>query len=226
MWQTDWAESPRQTADIEGHRLPLWSLIAVRSAYLLSWSEHCIECAVPDCYALCPLYVSRRDRKCARFKNGISPNPQYPGLFQFGAEIEFRRWGKLESTFGFGSVKPRQARLLDRIDRCFLHAIRPISSVARGVSPKLRMNGAYAVLRERLLQAYYSSRREDFDEFVIEVWNLAVSTCTTRPRMLANTAEIPHFHFAGARQVDPPDSGRLNEHRSLWGIWNDPRLSR
>jgi FkbH-like protein len=174
MWQTDWAEPPRQTANINIDA-PLVSTLepaAVRSAYLLSWSEHCIECAVPDCYALCPLYVRRRDRKCARFKNGISPNPQYPGLFPFGAEIEFRRWGKLESNFGFGSVKPPQARWLDRIDRGFLRRIRPISSLFRRVSPYLRMNGAYAVVRERLLQAITRGQREDFDEFVIEVWNL------------------------------------------------------
>ena len=96
--------------------------------------------------------MRRRDRKCARFKNGISPNPKYPGLFPFGAEIEFRRWGKLESTFGFGSVKPWQARLLDRIDRNFLRCIRAVPSLFRGVSPYLRINGAYAVFRERLLQ--------------------------------------------------------------------------
>jgi FkbH-like protein len=172
MWQTDWAEPPRQTAKMEDPQVSTLEPAAVRSAYLLSWSEHCVECTVPDCYALCPLYVGRRDRKCARFKNGISPNPQYPGLFPFGAEVEFRRWGKLESNFGFGSVKPRQARLLDWIDRGVLRCIRPVSSLFRRVSPYLRMNGAYAVLRERLLQVVAHGRREDFDEFVIEVWNL------------------------------------------------------
>jgi FkbH-like protein len=175
MWQTDWAERPRQTADKEEPQEPQVSILepaAVSSAYLLSWTEHCIECAVPDCYALCPLYVRRRDRKCARFKNGISPNPKYPGLFPFGAEIEFRRWGKLESSFGFGSVKPWQARWLDRMDRGLLRCIRPVSSLFRGVSPYLRINGAYAVYREQLLQVMTRGRREEFDEFVIEVWNL------------------------------------------------------
>ena len=172
MWQTDWADRPRQTANPEGPQISTLAPAGVRSAYLLSWCEHCIECAVPDCYALCPLYVRRRDRKCARFKNGIVRNPQYPGLFPFGAEIEFRRWGKLESTFGFGSLKPGQARWLDRMDRAFLRCIHPVSSLFRGLSPYLRLNGAYAVVRERLLQELTRGRREDFDEFVIEVWNL------------------------------------------------------
>src|ERR1039457_4523721 len=142
MWQTDWAERPQQASETEEPQTSILAYETVSSTYLLSWTEHCIECAVPDCYALCSLYVRRRDRKCARFKNGISPNPLYPGLFSFGAEIEFRRWGKLESTFGFGSVKPWQARLTDRIDRGFLRCIRPISSLFRCVSPYLRMNGA------------------------------------------------------------------------------------
>jgi FkbH-like protein len=172
MWQTDWAERPQQTANTEGPQSSTLAPATVSSAYLLSWNEHCIECAIPDCYALCPLYVRRRDRKCARFKYGIAPNPQYPGLFPFGAEIEFRRWGKLESSFGFGSVKPWQARWLDRIDRVFLRGIHSISSLFRGLSPYLRINGAYVVFRERLLQAITRGRKEDFDEFVIEVWNL------------------------------------------------------
>lgn len=172
MWQTDWAERPRQTADIEGPQVSTLEPATVSSAYLLSWAEHCIECAVPDCYALCPLYVRRRDRKCSRFKNGITPSPKYPGLYPFGAEIEFRRWGKLESSFGFGSVKPWQARWLDRMDRVLLQCIRPVSSLFRGVSPYLKINGAYAVFRERLLQVMTRGRTEEFDEFVIEVWNL------------------------------------------------------
>src|SRR5580700_9179056 len=90
MWQTDWAEQSGQTIPPEPPHSSALTPDSVTAAYLLSWTEHCIECAVPDCYALCSLYIQRRDRKCARFKNGIVPNPQYPGLFPYGAEIEFQ----------------------------------------------------------------------------------------------------------------------------------------
>lgn len=130
MWQTDWAEKPPGPSSTEAPHVSALSLDEISAAYLLFWNEHCIECAVPDCYALCPLYVSRRDRKCARLKYGIVPNSKYPGLFPYGAEVEFRRWGKIESTFGFGAVKPRAARVLDRMDRGFLQAIRPLSSLS------------------------------------------------------------------------------------------------
>jgi len=172
MWQTDWAEQPGQSISHESPQVSGLAHDAVSAAYLLSWAEHCIECAVPDCYTLCSLYVQRRDRKCARFKFGILPNPQYPGLFPYGAEIIFRRWGKLESTFGFGAVTPARARSLDRADRTVLNGIRPVSSVIRGMSPHYRVNGAYAVFREKLLHGLTSGRTQTFDEFVIEVWNL------------------------------------------------------
>jgi len=152
MWQTDWADRSRQRADMATPQLSALRPAAVSSTYLLFWMEHCIECAVPDCYKVCPLYVARLDRKCARLKNGILPNPQYPGLFPFGAEVEFRRWGKLESNFGLGSLKPRHARVTYRIDRLFLQCIRPVSSLLRGISPYRRLNGAYALFRERVLQ--------------------------------------------------------------------------
>ena len=172
MWQTDWSETPQEQADSAQPYVSTVESSLIATTYLLSWTEHCVECAVPECYALCPLYVRRLDRKCARFKNGIFPNPNYPGLFRFGAEIQFRRWGKLESTFGFGSVDVFQARLLDGINRKLLRGIRPVSWFFREVSPALRLNGAYAVFRERLLQRVTRSRRDNFDEFLIEVWNL------------------------------------------------------
>lgn len=172
MWQTDWAEAPPKQAHNEPLQASAIDLSSIASTYLLSWTEHCIECAVPDCFSVCPLYVRRRDRKCARFKNGIFPNPNYSGLFPYGAEIEFRRWGKLESTFGYGSVSVSRSRSLDRIDRRLLRAIRPISSFLRPVNPALRLNGAYCVGRERLLQGMTRRRKSDFDEFLIEVWNL------------------------------------------------------
>ena len=172
MWQTDWDEKPREIGDIEKPRVSTLSPHDIGSSYCLYWVEHCIECALPDCFKVCPLYVARRDQKCARFKSGISPNWQYPGLFDYGAEIEFRRWGKLEANFGFGAMKPEQARSIDRIDRGVLRFLRPISSLFSAISPKLRFNGAYAVSRELLLQRFTRRRKDSFDEFVIEVWNL------------------------------------------------------
>jgi FkbH-like protein len=172
MWQTDWAEGARLTQHAEWEAISELAPSAVDSVYLLHWVEHCTECAVPECYKSCPLYMPRRDRKCARFKKGIFPNPQYSGLFPYGAEIQFRRWGKLESTFGFGAVTPARAQWLDRVDRALLRGVGATSSMMRGISPNYRLNGGYSVLREQFLRFVARPRREEFDDFIVEVWNL------------------------------------------------------
>src|SRR5437868_8904587 len=127
MWQTDWAEQTDQSSDVFANP-PVLSPAEVESVYALYWTEHCIECAVPRCYQTCPLYVSRRDRKCARFKRGIVPNRSFPGLFPYGAEIQFRRWGKLEAQLGCGTFTPGVIRLVDGLDRICSSAVRALSS--------------------------------------------------------------------------------------------------
>jgi len=171
MWQTDWASATQDKTNAGNQRLSTLLPGEVVSVYSLFWMEHCVECAVPDCYTMCPLYVERQDRKCARFKKGISPNRQYPGLFDYGAEVEFRRWGKLEANFGVGALSAAQARLFDGADRFVLQTIHPVSSLFSGLSPKRLLNGAYAELRKASLQAL-RLRKQTYDEFVIEVWNL------------------------------------------------------
>ncbi len=171
MWQTDWAPATQnQTNSGEPHSSTLVPA-EIGAVYSLFWMEHCVECAVPDCYRMCPLYLQREDQKCARFKRGISPNWQYPGLFEYGAEVEFRRWGKLEANFGVGALTAGQARLLDNVDRSVLRIIRPVSSLFSGLSPKRRLNGGYGILRDSCLQAL-RLRKQSYDEFVIEVWNV------------------------------------------------------
>src|SRR5579872_1847616 len=171
MWQTDWASAPQGRTEVGDRQSPRLVPREIASLYSLFWMEHCVECAVPDCYKMCPLYVERQDQKCARFRTGISPNWQYPGLFDYGAEVEFRRWGKLEANFGVGALSARQARLFDKVDRFILRTIRPFSSLFSGPSSKHRLNRAYAELRDSSLQAL-RLRKQTYDEFVIEVWNL------------------------------------------------------
>lgn len=171
MWQTDWASALQNRTKVSDRQSPALVPGEIQSLYSLFWMEHCVECAVPDCYRMCPLYVERQDQKCARFKKGISPNWQYPGLFDYGAEVEFRRWGKLEANFGVGALSAGQARFLDKVDRFVLRAIRPVSSLFSRPSPKRRLNRAYAELRDSSLQVL-RLRKQSYDEFVIEVWNL------------------------------------------------------
>src|SRR5262249_12400320 len=107
-----------------------------------------------------------------RFKDGIVPNPGYSGLYPYGAEIRFRRWGKLESVLGFGAAAPRQLRRIDRLNRSALAGIKPLARLLQPISPRHELNSAYALLRQKLLRAIRRADQRSFEDFVVEVWNL------------------------------------------------------
>src|SRR5215469_11616077 len=77
---------------------------------LLSWGEHCTECAAPACYQSCDLYQARPDTRCRRFRFGIYRNRKFRSLRGYGAEVAFKKWGVL-ATMGNTAMIPRR-RLL------------------------------------------------------------------------------------------------------------------
>lgn len=136
----------------------------VERTLLLHWQEHCIECAPPDCYSACPLYVRRADRKCARFVYGIQPSRAHGGLLDVGADVRFRRWGKLEAIVGGPALSPRAHRRAASADRALTSVARAFSSVDRN----RRVGSALSLARDRLLPKVPGPRDVDFDEFVLE----------------------------------------------------------
>lgn len=69
----------------------------IKKRSFLLWSEHCIECAAPQCYQTCDLYVARPDLRCRRFEAGMRRNSHFHGQTGGAAEIVFAKWGKLEA---------------------------------------------------------------------------------------------------------------------------------
>ena len=71
---------------------------AVARLSLLSWGEHCTECAAPACYQTCDLYQARPDSRCRRFHFGIYKNRRFASLRGYGAEVSFKKWGVFAAT--------------------------------------------------------------------------------------------------------------------------------
>ncbi|OED38042.1 hypothetical protein AB833_21290 [Chromatiales bacterium (ex Bugula neritina AB1)] len=69
----------------------------IKKRSLLIWSEHCVECAAPECYQTCSLYQPRPDERCRRFEVGMRRNNYFRGVTGGAAEIVFGQWGKLEA---------------------------------------------------------------------------------------------------------------------------------
>ncbi len=173
MYQFDWADEGRWRAErsVETPPPSVLPRERVARALLLQWQEHCIECAPPECYAVCPLYVARADRKCARFVYGIYPNPRFSGLLDHGADVRFRRWGKLEAELSGGrAVSPDWHRRLDRLDAIATRGVGAASGALSRLSPHRRVNGALTLARQGLLRRLPGLGAGRYDEFVLECY--------------------------------------------------------
>ncbi|MGV2340266.1 MAG UNVERIFIED_CONTAM: hypothetical protein LVR18_41850 [Planctomycetaceae bacterium] len=196
----------------------------VTAVGLTLWEEHCVECSAPQCYRSCSLYVPRADRKCARFVAGITPNQNVRGLFGFGAEIQFRRWGKLEAMISPGvpmysvSAMRVQRALIDGLEEL----VSAVSRLFRRVSPKRKLNGAFTAVKRQLVQwqaARLGTSLTSADRFMLRCWSFQTSAfhiqlevvtnvCVYRTRLLINPGW--NEHVLDAREmlagVDRADS--------------------
>jgi FkbH-like protein len=146
----------------------------------LFWSEHCVQCAAPDCYASCALYDPRSDGRCRRFVFGIFRNPNFASARGYGAEIAFRRWGKLKAN---GNTRMEPLAALIRRERQLAAAapfLRRVGCFARalGVRTLWADPSRYLDKRARRLhrcnqqqEAAGGSGRRRPDAFLIEVYN-------------------------------------------------------
>jgi FkbH-like protein len=172
VYQFDWASQDlwRQEQALPDGFSSRLAREDVDGTLLVHWQEHCIECAVPACYEFCPIYVERRDRKCARFVYGIYPNSGVAGLLDRGADVRFRRWGKLETRLYGRSLSVAEHRRLDRADDRVTSATNVLAGALERVNPKRRLNGALTVGRDRMLAAR-ADAPGDLDDFVLECFS-------------------------------------------------------
>ncbi len=143
---------------------------AVKSAMLLEWEEHCVECAVPHCYASCSLYAARRDGKCARLVYGIVRNRSFRGLLRCGADLRFRRWAKLEATLTGRFLSVRSIRFLDNIDHLITLIVGCIANLISTISPQRRLNSMWRRCREEAIKRV-GRRKGACDQFAIECYS-------------------------------------------------------
>lgn len=171
-WKTEQPATPREGSRLNRHD--------VCSAALLHWEEHCLECAIPICFTSCSLYVARADRKCSRFVYGIYPNPDFQGLFDYGADIRFRRWGKLEAIFYGKAGSVRVHRFLDAIARIMPDSpngavkTRRSGHSSRGLRSSLLAFGKTTLAKARdryLARGASGATSEKYDAFVLECFS-------------------------------------------------------
>ena len=190
----------------------------VAETMLVHWEEHCIECAPPQCYEVCPLYVRRDDSRCARFVYGLYPNRAFSGLFDHGADVRFRRWGKIETKLNGRSTSVALHRALDRTDSALTSIISTTSRALTPLTGRRRLNAAWAHVRESLVRLP-ARGRSNYDDFIVECYYPDSEPCRLILEYLRDGApsfrhafEIRpghNFHKVPARAFAGLDSGLL-----------------
>ncbi len=81
----------------------------------LLWTEHCVECAAPECYGACAHYRAREDGQCRLFENGILPLPALQGTLGYGVLVRFEGWAKIQAFCHTGQYPINSIKRLDRL---------------------------------------------------------------------------------------------------------------
>jgi FkbH-like protein len=171
LWETEWGQG--HFREIPAASIPArWfgQTESIAQVYLAFWSEHCLECAYPTCYKTCPLFQARPDGNCARFAYGIR-HGQIPGRRGLAYDLQFKRWGKLETQLNTGSFGASAASHFRRIDRMLLCLVNPAARFLGLFASDRFLNRKYNRAREIALQLLSDRNAPEFDEFVLEAIN-------------------------------------------------------
>ncbi len=149
---------------------PEWTKAARRS--FLLWGEHCTECAAPACYQSCDLYRPRKDLRCRRFEFGIFASRAFPGR-PGAAEVQFKRWAKLEARGNARLFDARAVSLMERAARWLSPIADLVGAAAHRVTGDARWAHLAHSLLERLNARLHRAGRGGTlpDAFVAEIYN-------------------------------------------------------
>lgn len=151
---------------------------------MLFWSEHCIECAAPECYVTCDLYEPRSDGRCRRFAYGIYRNTAFPSLRGAGAEVTFKTWGRLKANGNTRMAPVRTVLWTERLMGLGLRA----ANVYGGLLFNITGNPRWKTVAPDLDNRFRRLHRRDKtgrrpDAFLMEVYNPLPNPVTVQLQM-------------------------------------------
>lgn len=141
---------------------------AIQKRSILHWSEHCTECAMPECFKTCDLYLPRIDGKCKRFLHGIEQVQRPVSMKEVQIlKIQFKKWGVLATQgnhelFSLEAVKKREKA--DRLIAQLLHLPYP-KFIKKHLSQKRYYNKKNRIILEQ------NQCIEEPHGFLIEIYN-------------------------------------------------------
>lgn len=155
---------------------------------LLSFAEHCVECAAPACYTTCDLFDPAPNGKCRRFDFGIRPVAAGQRTL---AEVHFRKWGKLEAK---GSAVPVAHQRLGRLERVLARSDKWVDRAGAALAPLLgdKWRRATETLHERLRLRLAARERAVPDHFLAEIINPGATPVSLQLAIVVDQLALPH----------------------------------
>jgi FkbH-like protein len=141
----------------------------VTARSLISWGEHCTECAIPHCFLTCDLYQQRKiDLSCRRFTEGMVCVQGVESIVPWLLKIQFKQWAKIWADGTIGLMPLARASRIERINARLGTLVRNIPAPKR---IKKSIAWRFRQRRERWARTRTSADIPDY--FLIEVFNPA-----------------------------------------------------
>lgn len=131
------------------------------------WTEHCLECAVPQCYHNCENWIERKDKKCQKTFYGTKKR-DFKGMF-LPSQLQFRKWGKIETWIYPGAYSLKRYKYANEINSVSEIVIRGISNCLKWLSPTYKLCGAQVFFREKIL--YHVGKAYRPEEFLLQCFS-------------------------------------------------------
>ncbi|MGP8200411.1 MAG: HAD-IIIC family phosphatase [Limisphaerales bacterium] len=176
----------------------------VTARSMISWGEHCTECAIPHCFLTCDLYQKRQvDWSCRRFTEGMVCVSGVDGIAPWLLKIQFKKWGKIWADGTTGLIPRRRATRIEGLNAWLGAVVRNLPVPGR---IKKSIAWRFRQYRERWAKSRASAQSPDY--FLIEVYNPADTevSLTFYVRSRINEATATPF---SARFIVPPGLHRM-----------------
>lgn len=150
------------------------SIDDIEKMSLLMWGEHCVECAAPSCFVSCDLYQSRPDTRCRRLIFGMYRNSRFPSARGYGAEMAFKKWGKIEARGNTLMLPADVTFLIERVIAMGAPLVNAIGGFLYRLTQDARWSYMEHAMQERFgrwLHRKNSDSRSKPDFFLLEVYN-------------------------------------------------------
>jgi len=145
----------------------------IKSYSVMSWGEHCTECAFPSCYTTCSFYQPREDGRCRRFQFGIYPVKSLHSWMGYSAFVEFKNWSQLWAQGNATQLPGILNRATQLVGAVTWTLTRPFDGLLRRTTGRKRLSVILQGIRRRIIR--FTAGLYDYfpkpDCLLIEVFN-------------------------------------------------------